>query len=233
MLRHELVSEAQGLIEDPVFWDATKLTTLFNRGMRDVSNAMGVAASGYFIFESVTGQQQYQIPYDFLAHETLSFTADGIDNIIHIKPRPRSIVGLVSDRTDQGTPTRGFFWAKEDREELWIHPTFDTNGQQVEWFYWRRPPNIVADNDEPLIPRSWHTYLVDYAINWTNQQDQEKGWSYPLFIQWWASQKREIQASHTMAAVAQDDIRFGIFDHQLPRITGMHTPHFHVPDNWG
>ena len=25
---------------------------------------------------------------------------------------------------------------------------------------------VVNDNDEPLIPRDWHEYLVDYALRW-------------------------------------------------------------------
>lgn len=228
MLRHEMVTEAQALIEDPPYWTADRLTTLINRGMRDAANHFGVAVPGYFTFPTVVGQQQYMVPADFTANEELNFDANGTRNTIRIQPRPRSVYRAVADPTEQGTPYMGFFWAKEDRPELWIYPTFDT-ALTVDWFYWRRPPNIDLDNDEPLVPRDWHTYLVDYAVNYTLQQDQEKGWSYPIFYQWWKDVKMGIQIAEGEKDAASRDIKFGILDNQLP-IMGREM--FMTPDDW-
>jgi len=220
MLRHQLVSEAQSLIEDPEYWTAARLTVLFNRGMRDLANEQGVTVTGYFISLSVQGQQQYQVPYDFKYYQMIAFDSNGDYNKITLKPRPNAIYSVVSNPTEEGTPSVGFLWAKEDREELWIYPTFDSDDIEMEWFYWRRPPDITNDNDEPLIPRDWHTYLVDYAVNFTLQQDAEKGWSYPVFYSWWQDQKRNVQVSSVIGSGAHDDIRIGVFDDQLPRVTG-------------
>lgn len=219
MLRHEMVTEIQSLIEDPAYWAADRLTTLLNRGMRDIARTFGIVVSAHHIFLSVAGQQQYMLPQDFVANETLWFDS-GDNQIIHILPRPQSIYGLVTDPTEEGTPTKGFFWAKEDREELWIHPTFATAGIEINWFYWRRPPNLVLDNDEPLLPRDWHTHLVDYATRWTWAQDQERGWSLASQDVWWKMMKNDIQVSDVIAEMASRDIRVGQFDDQLPRGAG-------------
>ena len=216
MLRHQMVSEAQDLVEDPAYWTATRLTTLFNRGMRDISRQFGIAVSGYFLMASVQGQQHYVVPADFVANELLSFDANGSQNKIAIKPRPADIYTVVSDPDEKGTPSQGFFWAKEDREELWIYPTFDADGINVDWFYWRRPPDIVLDNDEPLVPRDWHSGLVDYAVNYTYQQDKERGWTYALFIAWWNQVKIGISISESIKDMASRDVRIGVFDDQLP-----------------
>lgn len=220
MLRAALVSEAQDLIEDPDYWTAARLTTLFNRGQRDIANSLGVTVSGYFIFESVQGQRQYQLPQDWNAFDLIAYRTGGTTYEIRIKPNPRSIVSVVTDPTDEGMPELAFIWAKEDRRELWIYPTFDTGGINVEIFYWRRPPDIVADNDESLLPRDWHTFLVDYAVHWIEQQDNERGWNFALFENWWKGKKVEISASATMQSAAHDNIRFGDIDNTLPPIAG-------------
>jgi len=231
MLRHEMVTEAQALLEDPDYWTAARLTTLFNRGMRDIANKFGIAVSGYFIFQSVQAQQQYMVPHDFTANELISFEANGTTNNITIKPRPASVYGVVYDPDQEGTPDTGFFWAKEDREELWIYPTFDADGISINWFYWRRPPNITLDNDEPLIPRDWHTYLVDYAVYYTHVQDQEKGWNFTVFYGWWESVKVGIQVAEAQKDMASRDIRMGIFDDQLPRVNDANAM-VRTPDEW-
>jgi len=234
MLRHQLVSEAQDLIEDPDFWTAARLTTLFNRGQRDLANAMGVAVSGYFIFESVQSQKQYQLPADWVSFDLITYLSQGTQYEIRIEPTPRHIMGTVQDPALEGLPSRAFVWAKEDRPELWINPLFDTSGTNVELFYWRRPPDMVADNDEPLIPRDWHTHLVDYAINYTMQRDNERGWSFVTFEGWWNRTKREIQMSDTLQATAHDNIRLAVYDHTLPAVGTSDTESMvNTPDNWG
>jgi len=89
---------------------------------------------------------------------------------------------------------------------------------------------MVLDNDEPLLPRSWHTYLVDYAVNYTQQMDQEKGWDYQRFIAWWEITKRSIQIADGKQGLAGDDMRLGVMDDQLPRVSGT-TAGFNIGED--
>lgn len=230
MLRHELVTEAQALLEDPAYWTAARLTTLFNRGMRDLSNYMGLCVPAYMKFQSVEGQQQYMLPYDYIANQNLSFEANGTTNVINLKPSPNFIYGQVHDPDEEGTPYLGFIWAKEDIPELWIYPTFDDDNIDVDWFYWRRPPSITNDNDRPLIPVNWHTFLVDYAVNYTYVQDRVTGWTFSIFETWWLNKKIEIRMSDSIQDAENRDVRFGIMDDQIPKRNDGDI--FQTSDDW-
>lgn len=233
MLLGAMIEEVQDLTEDPEYWTASRVTTLINRGQRDIANFMGVSVTGYTVFESVDEQEQYQLPNDWVSPELISFTSDGASHEIRIVANPRQIMNLTEETRQTGTPTQAFIWAKADRPELWVYPLFDTDGIEVRLFYWRRPPDVSDDNDEPLVPRDWHTHLVDYAMNFINQQDGERGWNFVLFETWWEATKLGLQVSDTMQAAAHGNIRIGSYDNTLP-VAGAGSSGYipNSPDEW-
>lgn len=212
MLRDEIVSEVQAMVEDPDYWTASRITTFANQGMRKMAYKHGISVPGYYLVTAVVGQQSYMLPLDWVAFHRIYYS-DDYNEIAFQGMKPESVYSNYTDPLTEGDPEIAFIWAREDREELWVYPTFG-DADTMYWFYWRRPPAIVNDNDEPLIPRDWHTYLVDYVHYFTLFKDREL--SLSEFESWWELTMSSIQVADSIQEAAERQIKIGDSDAQFP-----------------
>lgn len=212
MLRHEIVLEVQNMVEDTTYWTAARITTMANRAMRDLANHFGIVVTGMFDFTSVEGEQTIMYPADLVQFHKIYYGDDLETEIIYKGKKPEAVYGLVGDAESSGNPEICFSWAVEDRLELWFYPIWGSE-EDVRIFYWRRPPMIVLDNDEPLIPRDWHEYLVDYALRWSLVLDKEL--SMIEFDNWWRITKVELNVSEVERELSGRDVNLGTLDSQL------------------
>ena len=192
MLLHEIRSDFRERIEDETYWDDDRCTALANAAQRDIIARLHIKIQGYAEFPTVDGTQRYTLPVDLIASHLLWYNTSH-DQVIKIHDSPNDIYGVVSDVTTEGQPTDGFLWAVEDIEELWLYPVPD-DAYTLQWWYWRRAPKLVHDDDEPLIPRHMHNYIVDFCELRAKVQDGEIGESE--FMTLWNVKIKEMQVSN-------------------------------------
>lgn len=217
MLRHEIVTEVQSMVEDVNYWTAARITTMANRAMRDLAKHFGIVITALFDFTSVAGEQTIMYPHDLVQFHRIYFGDNLETEIIYRGTRPEIVYGLYGDAETSGNPEICFSWAVEDRLELWFYPIW-ASAESVRLFYWRQPPMIANNNDEPLIPRDWHEYLMDYAFRMSLVLDKDI--SLAEFDEWWRITKVELNISNVEIELSGRDTRFGILDNQL---RGVHT----------
>ena len=217
MLRHEIVTQVQDLVEDPTYWTAARITAMANKCQDEIANKLAIVVEGYLTFTSVADQQTYLVPADFIANRVLYFNGTN-RQIIRIKKGPENIYGVVSDPTDSGTPTTGFMWTRGGLIELWLYPVFATSCLTLQCFYYRRPPQLVNDNDRSMLPVDWHTYIVDYVERRTWLQDERRDWSPLLFDAWWRNTLIEIEMSQLTQELMTETKALGSFDDQMPPV---------------
>lgn len=227
MLVHEIVTRAQNLIEDPDYWTSARLIAFINDCIDDLSLSFGVLATAYKTFNSVVGQQSYGLPYDFLALKMLYWGTSGnmlnTDNQVQVE----DVYSITSNPSDQGTPDRWFIWAKSDIPELWVYPTFST-AEEVQMFYWRRPPQVVNNNDEPLVPRDWHRDIVQYCRRMTWVEDESHNYTPERFDMWWEMTKSKMQVAQNIQLAASDSITLGNFSDRMPGINNGLSADIHI-----
>jgi len=153
------------------FWNDARSIQLINVHKDKLAQEFGVNnVQQEYTFQSVAGQETYQVPSAYVAHEKLYFDTS-YNQEIHMKNGPGDIFGPASDVSVQGIPTRCFIWGVSGRRELRIYPTFNTSGLTVRWWFYGWPPNVANDNDEPLLPTEWHPTIVEAMIDFQQAFD--------------------------------------------------------------
>jgi hypothetical protein len=218
MLTHAIVSRVQNLIEDKDYWTSARIKAMINEAKDSIVSHFNIQTKGMMEFQSVVAQQSYALPHDFVDFKFLYWN----DNY-YLKPEnkvsgPDSVYGVrTSDPDETGIPELYFLWGKEGRDELWIWPTFDAV-YTVQFWYWRIPPDVVKDNDELLLPREWHSEIVQYCRRQTWFEDGEKGYSPLAFDIWWQSRLQIMQISDNIQNSASSQIEIGNFTDNIPRV---------------
>jgi len=216
MLTHEIVSRTQALLPDPDYWTSARLIAFINDCVADLSLHFGITITGYKTFTSVSGQQSYGLPQDFIALHML-YWGDGYWLDTDSKCSLEDVYRNTSNPAETGQPEKWFIHSKQDLPEIWVYPTFDA-AQTVEMFYWRRPPTVVNNNDEPLVPRDWHRSIVQYCRRQTWVEDELHNYNPSVFDVWWESEKMKMQISDNVVASLSDSITIGDFDDNLPSV---------------
>ena len=162
MLLSKIRSEFYNRIEDNVYWNEARATTLANQAQRDIAGRLDMRFQGYVDMICESGVKQYSVPSDYIAYYRLYYnkawdavtaTASGSYNqVVKMLDGPDEIIGVVGDPDLSGSPTKCYLWAIEDRRDLFLYPVPD-DAYILKWFYQREPPELVNANDEPKLAR--------------------------------------------------------------------------------
>lgn len=212
MLTHQIVTRVQSLTEDTAYWTSARIKALINQCKDEISNHFGILLSGFNEFDSVVAQQSYMIPADFRKLEVLYWN-NGTTLTQENFTTPKYIAEISSDLDETGTPEYWYLWGKYDKQELWFYPTFDAV-YTVQMWYWRDIPDIVNDNDEPLVPKEWHSEIAEYCRRQIWLEDETRNYSQNAFDVWWESRLLKMQSSQ----IVNNDkfFYFGNFDNMIP-----------------
>jgi len=216
MLTHQIVDRVQSLIEDSAYWTSARIKTLINMCKDNISEHFGVLCSGFNEFDSVVGQQSYMIPMDFVKLELL-FWNSGEKLTPANYSDPKKIADLTSDLDETGVPEYWYLWGKYDVPELWIYPTF-ASIYTVQMWYWRTIPDIVNDNDEPILPRGWHNDIAEYCRRQIWLEDETRQYSQQMFDIWWESRLLKMQMAQDSQIPNAEMFSFGNFDDLMPGV---------------
>jgi hypothetical protein len=171
MLLHHIRTAFRNRIEDNAYWDDTRADVLANQAMNDIAGRFGTKVQAYTEMTTIASAQRYEPPVDYIANFLLYYDS-GYRQVIRILDSPDEIYGIITDPTTEGSPTHGFFWARENRPELWLYPVPD-DAYTLQWFYFKIPPSLENDDDEPMISREHHQYMVDFMEFRAKIQDKE------------------------------------------------------------
>jgi hypothetical protein len=216
MLLHQIVSKVQSIVEDPTYWNKSRITTMVNQFKDLISSHFGLMANGYLLMESVIAQRSYSLPLDFVA---LNYMTWGNGNQLTPSNRvnsPRDAASYLSYTDVPATPTNYFLWSKEDHIELWVVPTFNSV-VEVELFFWRRVPDVVNDNDEPMIPRDLHDKFVEYCRRQSWMEDELHNFTPERLDAWVFNELMQMQISKNVQLAGSDSIGIGNWTDRMPR----------------
>lgn len=171
MLLHKIIERFQGRVEDVNYWDSTRAKVLANDAVDDIVSKLDVKVQQYREWDTVTSRQTYDLPLDYIENESLYYNS-GYNQVIVMEDSPMDIYGVVGDPLTEGSPTHGFIYAVSDRPELHFYPVPDA-AYSMQWWYIGWAPELVNDNDETMIPRFLHKYIVDYMEMKAQVQDKE------------------------------------------------------------
>ena len=213
MILANIISDFQGMIEDSNYWDSARATPLANQAIRALATRFGSMVKAYTELTTEEDRSQYAIPVDYIANHMLRFNS-GHNRIINIWDDPKDVYSRVSDITTSGYPTDAYLWNVENRDDIFLYPVPD-DAYTLEWFYYREPPQLVNNNDEPLIQRDLHKYIIDYMELRAKVQDKEiREESFEML---WEKKIREIRASRSIRG-------------SLGRRQHIATGHDNIPD---
>jgi len=199
-----------------VYWNDRRAASLANRMKDKLVTELKVTTKQSYQFDSVQGQQTYQVPERFVAHELLFYNSSYNTEIV-IGDSPRVIYGKYSDVTTQGWPSVGFIWGVSGRRELTIYPTFNESGIELTWWFWGYPTDIIEDNDEFNLPTDWIPSIVEGMINERASRDSEINMADALML--WKDEIRKIKAMQTYQSLLGNTRLYGTFDGQFSRIS--------------
>lgn len=166
MNRRQMIDRFQSVIDDihKGFWNDVRITALLNDAKDRIAQEMKVNDTQcYYTFDSVEGQEWYQVPYNLVKHGHLLYNQDDTDREIFISTNIKAVRGNYYDSDNTGYPSNGYFWARSGRRELHIAPTFDEDGITCEWYFFGWPEDISGDGDEFSLPISWHPTILRVA----------------------------------------------------------------------
>jgi len=215
MLLHQIISKVQSLVEDPTYWDKARITTMVNQFKDLIASNFGLMANGYLLMESVVGQRSYSLPLDFVAFNYMTW---GNGNQLTPSDRvnsPRDAANYLSYTDVPGTPANYFLWGKEDHIEMWVLPTFNSV-VEMELFYWRLIPDVVNDNDEPMIPRDLHNTFVEYCRRQSWMEDELHNFNPERLDAWVYNEIQQMQISKNIQLAGSDNIGMGNFNDRMP-----------------
>ena len=171
MLLHKMIERFQGRIEDVNYWNSTRAAVLANDAIDDIVSKLDVKVQQYREWNTVASQQSYDLPFDYISNTGLFYNS-GHNQVILMEDGPMDIYGVVSPVSNEGAPTNGFIYAKSDRPELHLYPVPDAAYSMQQWYIgWAA--GLVNDNDETMVPRFLHKYIVDYMEMKSQVQDKE------------------------------------------------------------
>lgn len=219
MLVHQIVTRVQNLTEDPTYWTSTRIIAFINQCIDEISTHFGLVVSGFSQFSSVIAQQSYALPYDFVSLYMLYWGDAGNYLTPENRVNPEVVLKQTSDPDETGTPEYYFLWGKQDVQELWIWPTFDS-AYTVDFYYWRRPPEVVNNNDEPLLPRDWHATIAEYCRRQIWVEDEVRNYTPERFDSWWDTQLTRLQLSQNVQQSYAEQTSIGNFTDRMPSVNG-------------
>jgi len=154
------------------YWDDTRSTALLNTVKDKLAQEFTVnRTEQYYEFDSVEGQQAYQVPSTFVAHRHMYFNSS-YNRIIKFYDGPESIYGPVAEQDMKGVPFAAYIWGVSGRRELTFYPTFNDGGITIRWWVYGWPPDVAVDNDEPHLPIEWHPSIVELMTAGQRQADK-------------------------------------------------------------
>lgn len=149
------------LQEDPFFSDDDVVDAI-NRGIDDI-----VLFSKYtreiYTFPSVTSQQEYTLPDDFMCLHAVTFDGGRRMNEMTLD----EWIDVNNTNVISGTPEKYMV-----RNNLYL--TFDRPADRVadiKIFYTKKTTDLVLDADAVPIKREYSDCIVNYAIYWLYQND--------------------------------------------------------------
>jgi hypothetical protein len=199
-----------------VYWNDRRAISLANRIKDKVVTELKVVTKQSYQFDSVQGQQTYQVPERYVASELLYYNSSYNREIV-LKDSPRDIYLPYPNVTTQGWPSIGFIWGVSGRRELTIYPTFNADGIEITWWFWGYAPDIDEDNDEFALPTDWHPAIVEGMINERAARDGEINMADNLLL--WKDEIRKIKAMQTYQHLLGRTKQYGSFDGQFSRIS--------------
>jgi len=107
MIVRDMIERFQARVDDNVYWGDTRAKALANEIQDDLAQEFKIQVKCYYTFKSVQGQTHYEVPSNYISSDTLYFNSS-YNQIITIMSGPKAIVGVFSDRTTEGIPTRGY-----------------------------------------------------------------------------------------------------------------------------
>lgn len=194
MILREILNEFQKRIDDPNYWDDTKGTALANEAMREITGVLSLTFKGFYEFYTEASRKQYDVPFDFVANHLLYYNDDNVNKVIQIVNSPDQLVGKVSDLDEEGQPSKAWLWNYESRLTLNFYPVPD-DVYSMQWWYFREEPKLENMNDEPILDRLFHQYIIDYMILTSKRDDKEINESE--YVGLWEVKKRSMRSANT------------------------------------
>jgi len=164
MILREMIERFQARLDDNVYWNDTRAIALVNTMKDKLAQELRVLAPSYYTFDSVQGQQSYEVPSKLIANQLLYYNSS-YNQIIRIVKGPQSIYGPYSEVDQQGFPTIGYIWGVSGRRQLTVFPTFNVDDITIQWWFWGWPEDLANYNDEPQMPTPWHSSLVEGTVD--------------------------------------------------------------------
>jgi len=225
MILRNMITRIQGRLDDDVYWNDKRLKAILNQVQDKIAQELAITTPHYYSFESVQGQQHYQVPSGFVANELIHYNS-GVNKVISIMKSPKAIHGVYTDPTMEGNPSIGYIWGSSGRRQLTIYPTFSSDGITIEWWFWGFPNELVGDNDEPTFPSEMHPSLVECTIAEAKSDDKEISISDALII--FANEIRKLRRLESMIEIIGNKGRYGSIDNVFPSIPGSpNVPQFY------
>ena len=194
MILREILDEFQNRVEDPNYWDDTRGKSLANEAIRVIAGILSLTFKGYYEFYTEDGRKQYHVPVNYIANHLLWYNDTSENRDITFLKSPKDIYGKVSDiDTTKGYPTHAWLWNVESRLSLFFYPIPD-DVYTMQWWYFREAPKLVNNNDEPILDRVFHQYLIEYMRLASRRDDKEI--SEAEFVGLWGNQVRLMRAAN-------------------------------------
>jgi len=194
MILREILNEFQNRVEDKNYWDDTKGTSLANEAIREIAKVLSLTFKGYYEFYTEIGRKQYDVPFNYIANHLLYYNDDSRNQKITIVKDPADIVGVVSDIDNENYPTHAWLWNYESRLSIVFYQTPDAV-YTMQWWYFREAPKLVNMNDEPVLDRVFHQYIIEYMRLASRRDDKEI--TEEAFVNLWSVQERKMRAANT------------------------------------
>ena len=199
-----------------VFWNDIRAIALINEIVDDICQELVTTVPCKYTFKSVSGQQNYQVPSNYVVNELLFYNSS-YNNEIVIDTTPRKIYKLYPDTTTEGYPTRGFIWHQSGRRELQIYPTFSEDDIEMDWWFFGWPEDLVGDKDEPAVPIEWHPSITKEMRNRQREEDGEITLSDLSIL--WAREVIKIKRMDCTKEILSNRGQYGTFEGNYPRIS--------------
>jgi len=195
MILREILNEFQNRVEDANYWDDTRGTSLANEAIREIAKVLSLTFRGYYEFYTEDGRKQYDVPFDYIMSHLLWYNDNSMNKVITFIKDPKDLYGVVSDiDTTTSYPTYAYLWNVESRLSLFFYPTPD-DVYTMQWWYYREAPKLVNMNDESVLDRLFHQYIIEYMRLASRRDDKEI--SEGEFISLWSVQTRLMRAANT------------------------------------
>jgi len=224
MTRRDIIDRFQGMMDsyNRVYWNDTRATDLLNAVKDRLAQEFTVnRTEQYYTFNSVEGQQNYQVPSTYVAHRHMYFDS-GYNRVLKMVDGPESIYGPVSDQTIEGVPGICYIWGVSGRRELTFYPTFNADAIEIQWWFYGWPPDVAVDNDEPHLPLEWHPSIVEIMV--AEQQSADKIITVGDKFLIWDTNVRRLKRLDVTKQLTSVGGQSGTMESHFPAIPGSGSP---------